>query len=45
MALDYRNAYEALHAQQLELQGKYSMQAYLIEEALPAIKPAEAEAQ
>ena len=44
-ALNYQNAYEALHAQQVELQGKYNMQAYLIEEASAAIKAAEAEVQ
>ena len=44
-ALDYQNAYQALHAQQVKLQGKYSTQASLIEEASAAIKAAEAEAQ
>ena len=37
--------YEALHAQQVELQGKYTTQASLIKEALAAIKAAEAEVQ
>ena len=45
MALDYQNVYEALPAQQVELQGKYTAQASLIVEALAAIKAAEAEAQ
>ena len=45
MALVYQDAYEALHAQQVKLQGKYSTQASLIEEALAAIKAVEAEAQ
>ena len=44
-ALDYQNTYEALHAQQVEPQGKYSLQAYLIKEASAAIKAVEAEAQ
>ena len=44
-ALNYQNAYEALHAQQVELQGRYSAQASLIEEALAAVKAVEAEAQ
>ena len=43
-AVDYQNAYEALHAQQVELQAKYSEQTYVIKEALAAIKAAEAEA-
>ena len=38
VALDYQNTYEALHAQQVELQGKYTAQASLIEEASAAIK-------
>ena len=43
--LDYQNTYKALHAQQVELQGKYSAQAYLIKEASAAIKAAEAKVQ
>ena len=43
-ALDYQNAYEALHVQQAELQSRYSQQAHLIKEASEAIKSAEAEA-
>ena len=44
-ALNYQNAYEALHAQHIELQGKYSAQACLIKEALAAIIAAEAKVQ
>lgn len=36
-ALNYQNTYEALHAQQVELQSKYSAQSYLIKEASAAI--------
>ena len=36
---------KALHAQQFKLQGKYSIHASLIEEALAAVKAADAEAQ
>ena len=43
-ALDYQNTYKALHAQQVELQGKYSLQAYPIKDASAAIK-AEAQCQ
>ena len=43
--LDYQNAYEVLHVQQVELQSKYSTQSYLMEKALAAIKAAKAEVQ
>ena len=39
-ALNYQNAYEALHVQQVELQSKYSAQSYLIKEASVAVKAA-----
>lgn len=42
-ALNYQNAYEFVHVQQVELQSKYSAQSYLMEEALVAIKAAEAQ--
>ena len=43
--LDYQNAYEVLHAQQVELQRNYSVQSYLMEEASAEIKVAKAKAQ
>ena len=43
--LDYQNGYAALHGQLIELQGRYSIQASLIEEASAAVKFVEAEAQ
>ena len=45
VALDYQNAYEALLAQQVELQDKFKAQSCLIEEASAAIHAAETEAQ
>ena len=43
--LDYQNTYLALLEQQVELQGKFSMQSSLIEEASVAIKATKAEAK
>ena len=42
-ALSYQDAYEALQAQQVELQTKFSEQAQLVQEASDALKAAEAE--
>ena len=45
MAINYQNAYEALLAQQAELQGKFEAQSRLIQEASAAIDAAEGEAK
>ena len=42
-ALSYQDAYEALQAQQVELQTKFTEQAQLVQEASDALKAAEAE--
>ena len=44
-AINYQNAYEALLAQQAELQGKFEAQSHLIQEASAAIDAAETEAK
>ena len=44
-AIKYQNAYEALLAQQTELQGKFEVQSHLIQEASAAIDAAETEAE
>ena len=45
VALDYQNTYEAFHAQQWSFRVSIACKAYLIEEALAAIKAAEAKVQ
>ena len=44
-AINYQNAYEALLAQQVELQSKFEAQSHLIQEASAAIDAAETEAK
>ena len=45
MAINYQNAYEALLAQQAELQDRFEAQSHLIQEALAAMDAAETEAK
>ena len=42
-ALSYQDAYEALQAQQVELQTKFTEQAQLVQEASDALKASEVE--
>ena len=44
-AINYQNAYEALLAQQVELQGKFKAQSHLIQEASVAIDATESKAK